>query len=300
MSAHKEILISGASGMIGQALAKELRSRGHDVKTLSRHSGDFQWDVSAGEMDATALDGIDCVVHLAGEPIAQRWSPSAKRKIMDSRVKGTELLVAAALKQPTPPDLIMASGANFYGYDLNEPVDEDAKVGDGFLAEVCRLWEQAAAPLAEASGRLVMVRTGVVLSSNGGALAKMLPAFKLGVGGRIGSGEQRMSWISLEDLVGIYVLAIENSDISGPVNAVSPKSVTNQKFTEALGQVLHRPTLIPVPEAMVRWLFGEMGRETILADLEVIPRRLMDLGYQWQTAEIGSALSATLTSKKES
>lgn len=290
----RTILISGASGLIGSALYNALRGRGHTVSTLSRSSGDVRWDPENGQLDFGALDGIDAVVHLAGEPIAQRWTKAAKRRILDSRVKGTRLLAEAIAACETQPSFICASGANFYGYAPSGSVDEKSPSGEGFLAEVCREWEASAQPAVAAGARTVFIRTGIVLSSKGGALAKMLPPFKMGLGGRIGDGKQNMSWISLPDLVRAYIFALENDTLSGAVNAVAPESVSNRNFTKTLGSVIGRPTIFPLPDAVVTTLFGEMGKETVLADLTVCPTRLKELGFEWAHPDLEEALRAVM------
>lgn len=210
---------------------------------------------------------------------------------MTSRAYGTALLAHEILKAGRRAPLICASGTNFYGYERDDPVDERSTSGNGFLAEVCRRWEGAGRALEDAGIRTVYVRTGMVLSAHGGALPRMLPVFKSGVGGRIGSAEQQMSWISLPDLVAVYRRAIEDTDLSGPINAVAPKPVRNREFTRTLAHLLHRPSLFPVPAGVVRILVGQMGRETLLADLAVIPRRLREAGFQWQTPSLYEALS---------
>lgn len=294
MTEQKTVLLSGANGLIGSALRDALSAKGHRVRTLSRSSGDVIWDVPAGDLPEDALDGVDVIVHLAGEPIAQRWTQSAQKKILESRVKSTQLLAERAAAQTQPPALVLASGANFYGYSGGGLVDESAASGEGFLAEVCRQWEAAAQPLVEAGGRVVYVRTGIVLSAQGGALAKMLPPFKLGAGGKIASGRQLMSWIGLEDVVAIYCLAVEDASLKGPINAVAPEPVTNLQFTKTLGGVLGRPSIFPIPAKVVQLLFGEMGEETVLADLGVMPARLKAEGFEWKTGDLKTALEAAL------
>ncbi len=296
MSESKSILVSGATGLVGSALCAHLREFGHEVRRLSRSRGEVRWDPEKGAIAAGALDGIDCVVHLAGEPIARRWTKAVRRRILDSRVRSTELLVREILRLPegARPDYIAASGTNFYGYRRDELVDERAESGEGFLAEVCRAWEGAAQPLAEAGVRAVFVRTGIVLSADGGALAKMLPPFKAGFGGRIGDGRQKMSWIGLPDLAAIYALAIDSPGLSGPLNAVAPKPVVNQAFTKTLGSVLGRPTPFPLPALMVKTLFGDMGEETLLADLGVVPSKLNELGFEWRAPDLESAIREAL------
>lgn len=295
MKSSKTILITGASGLVGQPLCSALKARGHTVRTLSRSkSGDFQWDVTEGRLDPSAVQGVDVVIHLAGESVAQRWSDDAKARILSSRVDSTKLLAEAILQQEKRPAFISASGISFYGIDREELVDESSVTGQGFLAEVTRQWEGAAQPLIDAGVRTAFLRTGIVLSTKGGALAKMLTPFKMGVGGRIGDGLQKMSWISLPDLVAAYVFAVENEMVRGAVNAVAPKPVTNLVFTKTLGKVLSRPTIFPLPASVVKTLFGEMGKETVLSDLGVLPKMLSDLGFEWQQPELESALSETI------
>lgn len=296
MISPKNILITGASGLVGQPLCKALKARGHAVRTLSRSErGDFQWDVTAGQLDPAAVQDVDVVIHLAGESVAQRWSDEAKARILNSRVESTKLLVGVILQQKERPAFISASGISFYGIDRERLVDESSATGKGFLAEVTRQWEGAAQPLTDEGVRTAFFRTGIVLSTKGGALAKMLTPFKMGVGGRIGDGQQKMSWISLPDLVAAYVFAVENEKVCGAVNAVAPKPVTNQVFTKTLGKVLGRPTIFPLPAGVIKALFGEMGKETVLSDLGVIPQTLSDLGFEWQQPELEGALNETIT-----
>jgi uncharacterized protein len=298
MNPHStNILVSGAQGLVGRALCDALRKRGYAVRTLSRSRGDVAWDTEKGFIDSNALNGIGCVIHLAGEPIAQRWSSEAKRRILNSRVKGTGMLAREILRHDRPVAFICASGVNYYGCDTPDPVTESSESGSGFLAEVCRGWEAAAAPLQQRGVRTVFLRTGVVLDAGGGALAKMLPPFRAGLGGRIGSGRQMMSWIALEDLVQIYLRAAEDEALCGAVNAVAPRAVSNAEFTQALGGALHRPTLLPVPAFLARTLFGEMAAETVLANLNVVPQRLTDAGFEWRHAGIDSALQLTIRSR---
>ena len=296
MKPKQTILITGASGLIGQPLCAALIDRGHQVRTLSRSAqGDHQWDVEAGKLDPFVLNGIDAVVHLAGESVAQRWTEAAKARILNSRVESTRLLADAILQQEKRPAYIAASGISFYGIDRERLVDESSQSGKGFLAEVTRQWEGAAQSLSEAGVRTAFLRTGIVLSAKGGALAKMLTPFKTGVGGRIGDGEQKMSWIGLPDLVAAYVFAIENEKVRGAINAVVPQPVTNATFTKTLGKVLGRPTILPLPTGLVKTLFGEMGKETVLSDLGVLPKALSDLGFEWLLPELENALAGTLS-----
>ena len=295
----KNILMTGSSGLIGTALLKYLTKEGYSVSLLKRskvlEANEFFWDPSRGEIDNLALKGIDVVVHLAGEPIAQRWSSSAKKRIVNSRVNGTRLLAETIAQSQAHPSLICASGTNYYGDQPEGVVDESSPPGLGFLAEVCRQWESAANPAIEAGVRVVFMRTGIVLSSHGGALAKMLPFFKAGLGGRIGDGQQLMSWISLSDLVKAYIFVLEDDAASGALNAVAPEPVTNSMFTKTLGKVLGRPTVFPLPASLVKMIFGEMGKETVLSNLGVLPKSLIDLGFEWQHAELETALKQTLS-----
>ena len=223
------------------------------MRTLSRSGrGDYQWDVAAGQLDPHVLDGVDAVIHLAGESVAQRWTDAAKARILDSRVDSTRLLVDLILAQEKRPAYIAASGISYYGIYSERLLDESSVSGKGFLAEVTRQWEGAAQALTEAGVRTVFLRTGIVLSAKGGALAKMLTPFKLGVGGRIGDGQQKMSWISLPDLVSAYVFAVENVSVRGAVNAVAQEPVTNSSFTKTLGKVLGRPTVFHLPTGLVK------------------------------------------------
>ena len=292
----KNILITGSSGLIGTAILKYLAEEGYEVSLLKRSkvlkANEFFWDPSRGEIDVFALHGIDVVVHLAGEPIAQRWSSTAKNRIINSRVNGTRLLAETIARSQNLPSLICASGTNYYGDQPQGVVDEDSPSGLGFLAEVCRQWESAANPAVEAGARVVFMRTGIVLSGHGGALAKMLPFFKAGLGGRIGDGKQLMSWISLSDLVKAYIFVLEDGAVSGVLNAVAPEPITNTSFTQILGNVLGRPTIFPIPKILLKALYGEMGKETALADLGVEPARLKDLGFEWAHSDLRAALRA--------
>jgi uncharacterized protein (TIGR01777 family) len=294
MKPAKTILMTGATGLIGSALCPVLESKGHKVLRLTRGTGQFSWDPASGRIDPTILKGVDAVIHLAGENVAQRWTPNAKKRIRESRIKGTRLLVQAMRQQTERPDLIMASGINYYGYDEADPKNEDAPSGPGFLGNICREWEMAAMPWSQAGGRVVYVRTGVVLSASGGALAKMLPPFKAGLGGSFGSGKQRMSWIAIQDLVSIYERALEDSTFSGPVNAVAPKAAAVAEFAQTLGSVLKRPAFLPAPAFALKIAFGEMATETILSDLNILPQRLQNANFKWNYPDIQSALAANI------
>jgi uncharacterized protein (TIGR01777 family) len=291
-----KILVSGASGLIGSALVPFLTTGGHQVVRLVRPGGKQQqdtvsWDPSAGTIDAAALDGVDAVVHLAGENVAVRWTAEKKARIHGSRVDGTKLLVQALtnLKHP-PKTLVAASAIGYYGDRDADVVDEDSAPGKGFLADVVREWEAATEPAAGRGIRVVNLRIGVVLSAAGGALATMLPPFRLGAGGRIGSGEQYMSWIAIDDVIGAILHALVTPSVSGPLNAAAPHPVTNRVFTSTLGRVLSRPTVVPLPAFAVKLAFGEMGEELLLGSTRVDPHRLTQSGYQFRFPELETAL----------
>lgn len=288
------ILVTGASGLVGQALLPLLHTLGYTPFTLSRNPrklGDFAWNPGAGEIDKGALDNVDAVVHLAGENIAGgRWTAARRRRIMESRQLGTRLLAEAIAGREKPPVLISMSGANHYPADGKLRGESSSERGSGFLASVCREWEAATAPASSAGARVVLLRTGVVLSPAGGALAKMLPAFLAGLGGPIGSGQQQMSWISLEDLLDIIVRAIREPTWTGAFNAVAPQCLSQRAFAGVLGQVVRRPVFMPLPSAVVRLLFGQMGEETLLADLAVEPERLRREGFVFRHPTVERAL----------
>lgn len=300
-SSKMKVLVSGASGLIGSALIPFLTTGGHQVVRLVRNgstrgAGTVRWDPEAGSIDSAALEGLDAVVHLAGENIAGgRWTAAKKASIHDSRIDGTKLLVGAliALRQP-PKTLLAASAIGFYGNRDQDVVDEDSAPGAGFLADVCREWEAVAEPAAAHGIRVVNLRTGVVLAGNGGALATMLPPFKLGLGGPLGSGEQYMSWVALDDVVGAILHALTTTSLSGPVNIVSPNPVTNRTFTKTLGQVLSRPAVVPVPAFAIKLLFGEMGEELLLASTRVEPHRLQQSEYPFRFPELEETLRHVL------
>lgn len=297
-----KITITGASGLIGRRLLKTLSTDGHTLHVLSRHAGTnlppnvklSAWDPMKGEPPAEALRDADAVVHLAGEPVAQRWNDEVKRRIRDSRVVGTTNLVEALAKIPQRPKvLISASAIGYYGSRGDEILTETSAPGSDFLAEVCVAWENAA-QTAEAFGvRVVRVRTGLLLDAKGGALAKMLPPFKMGVGGRVGDGQQWMSWIHAEDLAGIIRWAL-TQPISGPVNGASPNPVRNVEFTSALASALHRPAIFPVPTIALKVLYGEMA-ETILGSQRVAPRAAEAAGFQFRFPQLDRALADTLS-----
>ena len=284
----QQILITGASGLVGSALFSALERRGHRVFKLVRGSasdtpGKATWDPDAVEIDLSSAGKLDAVIHLAGEPIAKRWTPDVKHRIRDSRVKGTRLLCEALASLPTPPRvLVCASATGWYGDRGEEWLDENSDPGRGFLAETCQEWEAAAAAAREAGIRVVHLRIGLVLSPKGGALAKMLPVFRLGLGGRLGNGRAYWSWITLDDLLEVIQHALVNETLRGAVNAVSPHPVTNAEFAKTLGGVLRRPAILPVPRFAVELLFGEMGREAMLASFRVKPAKLIETGFKFQ------------------
>ena len=289
----KHIVLTGARGLIGKVLLEQFKKTGDSVVSLSRQKGTgyCQWDPQSGHIDEEKLKGVNVVINLAGEPIAQRWSPTTKQKILASRVDGTRLLSEALARlKDTPSVLISASAIGFYGVQRDGELDEDASRGDGFLANVCAEWEAQTAAAEEAGIRVVHVRIGVVLSKDGGALTKILPIFKTGTGGPIGNGRQQMSWVSLCDVVRAIAYCIENTTLNGPVNIVAPQPVSNSDFAKTLGAVIKRPAILTTPAFMVKAMFGEMASETILSDVKVKPKRLLDAGFEFQHPDLPSAL----------
>ena len=294
-----KVLVSGSSGLVGSALVDRLKDRGDEVTTLVRKSpgtGQVEWQPSQGTLDAGALEGLDAVVHLAGESIAEgRWNDAKKKRIRDSRVQGTRLLAETLAKLENKPKvLVCASAIGFYGNRGADVMREDSAAGSGYLADVCREWESAADAARAAGIRVVHLRIGVVLSQRGGALAKMLLPFKLGAGGNIGSGKQYMSWIELDDLVSIVLHAVETDSLSGPVNAVSPQAVTNAEYTKTLGRVLGRPTIFPMPGFAARLAFGEMADELLLSSTRVEPGALQTSGFDYAHGDLEGALRHAL------
>lgn len=291
------IAVTGSTGMVGTAVVAALEARGDLVRRLVRHAvtdGDreIRWDPDRGEIDAAELNGVDAVVHLAGENIAgARWSADFKRRILESRTKGTRMLAETlAGLEMKPSVLVSASATGIYGNRHDEEVDELAPSGNGFLAEVCREWEAAVEPAHDADIRVVKLRIGPVLSTKGGALAKMLPPFKMGLGGVIASGRQYFSWITLDDLVSAILFALDNESLKGPVNAVTPHPVTNREFTKTLGRVLGRPTIFPMPAFAARLAFGEMADEMLIGGVKVSPHELVQAGFPFAYPELEPAL----------
>lgn len=291
------VIVSGSTGLVGSALVPFLTTGGHRVTRLIRTipaAGEdaVRWDPATGSVDAAALEGADAVVHLAGENIAGgRWTDEKKARIRDSRVRGTRILCDALAKLARPPRvLVAASATGYYGDRGDEILTEDSTPGHNFLAEVCRDWERATDPAAARGIRIVNLRFGVIFSPAGGALAKMLTPFRMGVGGRIGSGRQWLSWIALDDAVGAAHHALTSESVRGPVNAVAPGSVTNLQFTKGLGRVLGRPTILPMSSFATRLAFGQMADELLLASARVEPTRLLQTGYAFRHPELESAL----------
>jgi uncharacterized protein (TIGR01777 family) len=294
------ILISGASGFIGNALRPALAAAGHTSAALVRRApvGDeLQWN-PAQPLDPPKLAGFDAIVHLAGKSISGRWTEKFKREVRESRILGTQTLATAAAESyrniGQPHVFVAASATGYYGNRGDEELTEDSQPGFGFLSEVCEEWEAATSSAANAGVRVVNLRIGVVLAKHGGALQAMLPAFRLGLGGPIGDGRQYMSWITLDDVVGAFVFALTNEGLHGPVNAVAPQPVRNAEFAHALGQALHRPAFFPLPAFVVRTMFGEMGEALLLGSARVRPAQLAAAGYTYHHPELSEALQATL------
>lgn len=295
-----KILVSGAGGLVGTRFVQYARTLGCEVLSLTRGTpgpGLVRWDPVHGVIDPTALEGCEAVLHLAGENIASgRWTKERKRLIIESRVRGTGLLshALASLRYP-PKVLVCASGSNYYAdNEGGEPWDESGPAGTGFLSEVCLRWEGAAGPAREAGIRVVHARFGVVLSTRGGLLPKLLPAVCSGLGGVAGSGKQRLSWVHIDDLAAALMLLMEDERLLGPVNVCSPQPVSNRDFIKAVAAAVHRPCFVTMPGAAIRWLFGEMGEALLLADNAVLPAKLAKAGMKWEHSEIADALEDLL------
>ncbi len=299
------VTITGATGLIGSALVAKLRERGDDVTVLTRDPQRAReklgggvtavpWDPGSGPAPAEALAGRDGVVHLAGENISQRWTKAAKQRIVASRERGTRNLVdGLAAADPRPRVLVSSSGVGYYGFRGDEPLDEQAPLGNDFLAGVVAVWEREAGRAAASGVRVVKLRTGVVLDAHGGALSKMLPPFKAGVGGPVAGGRQYLPWIHLDDVVAMIIQALEDEDWSGPINACAPQPVTNAEFSKALGRSLHRPAVAPVPALALRALYGEMA-DLVVYGQRAIPRRALELGYAFRHPDLDEALRSAL------
>jgi uncharacterized protein len=291
-----KILISGSHGLVGTALFKTLEADGHDIFRLVRHypasPAEIEWSPDRYSIALSLIEGFDAVVHLAGESIAEgRWTEEKKKRIRESRVKGTRLLGdALANLSQRPGVLVSASAIGYYGNRGDETVTEASAPGNDFLSEVCVEWEKATDLAKEKGIRTVNARFGIILDKDGGALKKMLPPFKMGLGGRIGDGKQWMSWIGLDDVVGAIKFALTNDALQGPVNFVAPNPVRNAEFTKTLGRVLSRPTLFPIPAFGVRLAFGEMADALLLSSQRVEPKSLTEANYQFQYSQLDEAL----------
>jgi uncharacterized protein (TIGR01777 family) len=298
------VTVTGATGLIGTRLARELRARGDEVTVLSRSPERARealgvdavaWDPAAGPAPAAALSGRDGIVHLAGENVAQRWTDKAKARIRSSRERGTANLVAGLRDAgPRPAVLVSSSAVGYYGKHGDERVDEDTPAGDDFLAGVCVAWEREAERAAELGLRVVRLRTGVVLDADGGALQKMLPFFRLGVGGPVAGGDQYLPWVHPDDLVGMTLAALDDDAWSGAINATAPEPVTNGEFSRALGRVIRRPALLPVPGFAMRSLYGDMA-EMVTTGQRAVPARARELGYAHRRPELDAALRSALS-----
>jgi uncharacterized protein len=288
------VTLTGATGRLGTLITDALRRRGDDVTILSRSAAKgVEWDPLRGPAPAAALNGRDAVIHLAGEDIAQRWNDETLRRIKDSRVIGTRNLVAGiAQADPRPKALVSASAVGYYG-NRPDPIDEDAPPGDDVLADVCVAWEREADKAAELGLRVVKVRTGIVLDRHGGALERMLLPFRLGVGGPVAGGRQPMPWIHYEDVVGIYLAAIDGEAWTGAVNATAPEPVSNKEFSRALGRALGRPAIAPVPGFAIKALYGGMAK-LVVEGQYARPRRTLDLGYRFRHPDLQEALNSAL------
>ncbi|MEN8136139.1 MAG: TIGR01777 family oxidoreductase [Thermodesulfobacteriota bacterium] len=293
-----QILISGASGLIGKEIANSLAEQGHQIVSLQRKSAATTpyWDIENEIIELGANQKIDVVINLAGESIADgRWNQQKKAKIKNSRVKGTKLLAEYFSRANYQPKVfISASAIGFYGDRGDEKLSEESRKGTGFLSDVCYQWEGATTKAAQSGIRVANIRSGIVLSLKGGALKKMLPPFKMGLGGIIGTGKQYISWVTINDVVGIINHIIKNEALKGPINLVSPNPVTNHDFTKTLGKLLNRPTCFPLPAAMAKILLGEMAQELLLASTKVIPGKLQESGYIFKYATLQDAFKAIL------
>ena len=293
-----KILITGASGLIGTALQKSFEDKGHEMLLASRSEpkaeNDIQWNADTGfdDEDLPRLHGLDAVIHLAGENIsALRWTDEKKKAIRDSRVYGTRTMIETFERlEKKPKVFISASAIGFYGDRGDDELTEMSAAGDTFLSDVSKEWESESRRAEDMGIRTVLLRNGIVLSKDGGALATMMTPFKLGVGGVVGSGKQWMSWISIDDVIAIVNFALENESLRGAVNVASPKPVTNEEFTKTLGEVLYRPTFLPLPEFAVNLVFGEMGDALLIDSTKVYPRRLLDAGYEFKFPDLKPAL----------
>lgn len=297
-----KVAITGASGLLGPQLVRSLRADGHEVVRLVRREAtgpdEVRWDPSSGHVDVERLVGVEAGIHLAGAGIGDRpWTPAYRREVLESRRNGTRTFASAlASLDPRPRVLLSMSGVGYYGNPGDRPVDESDPSGDGYIAQVTRVWEESTAPAADAGIRVVTLRTGIVLSTRGGAFGRLVPLFRLGLGGRLGSGRQYWSWVALPDYVRAVRFLLDREDITGAVNVCAPAAVTNAELTSTLGRVLHRPTVFTAPGFAVRLPFGDFGRD-ILAGQRVVPRRLLDAGFTFEQPAFEPALRAALTAR---
>lgn len=300
----RTVLVSGATGLIGAAFVESAQARGWKVRALTRErpppggAEAVRWNPAARELAPDALDGVDAVVHLAGESIGEgRWTEAKKRRILDSRVDSTETLARAMERTAKiPPVFVSASAVGYYGDRGPEILTETSTPGTGFLADVCRRWEAAAAPIAATGSRLVYLRTSGVISARGGLLAKLLPIFRSGAGGPLGSGEQYLSWIALSDLVNVLHRVLDDGAFSGPLNAVAPEPVTNRELAKILGRVLHRPAFLPAPAFALRLMLGaDLANELLLSSTRAVPARLTAAGFRFESRTLEPAIRRALT-----
>jgi uncharacterized protein (TIGR01777 family) len=293
-----KVVVTGSTGLIGSALVSNLRGEGHEVRRLvrgaPRAADEVQWSPSTGALDPTAVDGFDAVVHLAGAGIGDhRWTDDYKRQIRDSRVQGTTAVATAIASAANPPRvLVSGSAVGYYGDTGDEAADESSPGGVGFLPSVVRDWEASTAPAKDAGARVVTIRTGLVLSADGGLLGPLLPLFKLGLGGRLGSGRQWMSWINIADHIAAVRFLLDRDDLAGPVNVTAPEPVRNKEFTKALARAVHRPAIAIVPSPALRVALGGFADEGALVSQRVLPTRLEDAGFTFTFADIDAALRA--------
>ena len=293
-------LVTGSTGLIGSVVADALREAGHELYRLirpPRQAGvnEILWDPAEGSIDKSKLRGCDAVIHLAGESIAGRWTAAKRKRIYDSRIEGSRLLCEYIEEMDNRPRVfISASGVGYYGDQGETLLTEEAAMGEGFLCKVACDWEAACRKAGEFGVRTVQTRFGVVLSKAGGALPKMLPAFKLNLGGPLGGGKQYMPWVSIDDVVSVIMFALENDAVAGPVNVVSPQTVTNREFSQTLARTLHRRCIFGVPKFVLKLMFGEMARELLLFSTRAVPQKLLDAGFEFKHPDLAEALAAAL------
>jgi uncharacterized protein (TIGR01777 family) len=298
-----KVLLTGSSGLVGTALSELLKSQGYQVGRLLRsdQAGQPYWDIKENYLALREFENPDVIIHLAGENIGDgRWTKDKKKKLLESRILSTQLLVEHFKKVlPAPKLFICASAIGFYGNRGDQKLDENSAAGSDFVSQIALDWEESSQGIKEAGTRLVNLRTGIVISEKGGALAKMLPAFKLGLGGKIGSGEQIMSWIDINDMIRAILFIIENENLQGPINLVSPNPVTNQVFSQLLAKQLNRPCFFPLPEGLIKLLFAEMGKELLLSSTRVNPKKLLDAGFEFKYAKLEESFSQQFGGKSE-